>query len=69
MEIVEYKETEMIPLPHEEYNFYKEQEACHIYKEKFCIDKDDKNFVNKRKDKDHCHYTGKFRGAAHNKCI
>ena len=58
----------MIPLTHEENNFYKEQEACHICKEKFCTDKDDENYKNKRKVKDHCLYTGKFRGAAHSKC-
>ena len=58
----------MIPLTHEENNFYNEQEICYICKEKFCMDKDDKNYINKRKVKDHCHYTGKFRGAAHSKC-
>ena len=26
------------------------------------------NYENKRKVKDHCHYAGKFRGAAYNKC-
>ena len=68
MEIIDYEEKEMIQLNHEENTFYKEQEVCHIYKEKFCMDKNGKNYVNKRKVKDHCCYTGKFRGAAHSEC-
>ena len=39
-----------------------------LCKEKFCLDKDDENYTNRKKVKDHCHYTGKFRGAAHSKC-
>ena len=58
----------MIPLTYEENKSYKEQEAYHICEENFCMDKDNKNYKNKRKVKDHCHYTGKFRGAAHSKC-
>ena len=34
-----------------------------LYKEKFCVDKDDKDYINRKKVKDHCHYIGKFRGA------
>ena len=65
--IINYQEKEMIPLTYKENKSYKEQETYHICKEKFCMDKDDKNYKNKRKVKDHFHYTGKFRGAAHSK--
>ena len=58
----------MVPLTHKENNFYNKQEICYICKEKFCMDKDDKDYINRKKVKDHCHYTGKFRGAAHSKC-
>ena len=34
-------------------------------KEKFFVDKDDKDYINRKKAKDHCHHRGKFRGAAH----
>ena len=57
----------MVPLTHEENNSYNEQEICYICKEKFCVDKDDKDYINRKKVKDHCHYKGKFRGAAHSK--
>ena len=39
----------MIPLTHEENNFYNEQEVCYICKEKFCTDKNDKNYINKKR--------------------
>ena len=38
----------MIALTREENYFYKEQEACYIWKEKFCTDKNDKNYINKK---------------------
>ena len=63
-----FEEKEMIPLTHEENKFYEEQEEWRICKEKFCENKDDENYQNKRKVEDDCHYRGKFRGAAHSKC-
>ena len=68
MKIINHEKKEMIPLTYEQNKSYKEQETCHICEEKFFMDKDDENCKNKRKVKDHCHYTGKFRGVAHNKC-
>ena len=67
MKTINHEEKEMIPLTHEK-KFYKEQEGCHICKEIFCMNEDDENYKNKRKVKDHCHYAGKLRGAAHSKC-
>ena len=58
----------MIPLTKEENKSYEEQEACHICEGKFCTDEDDENYKNRKMVKDHCHYTGKFREAAHSKC-
>ena len=62
MEIINFEEKEMIPLINKELKFYEQQKVCHICKKKFCYDK------NKKKVRDHCHYTGKFRGAAHSEC-
>ena len=53
----------MIPLiKKEEKNFYN-QKVCYICKKEF--DKSDKKHYKVR---DHCQYTGKYRGAAHSIC-
>ena len=62
MKIINYKKKEMIPLTDEETEFYENQKVCHIWKKEFSTDKND------RKVRDHCHYTGKLRGAAHSIC-
>ena len=62
------KKKDIKPLTQEKNNIYNDREICYICKEKFCLDKDDKNYTNRKKVKDHYHYTGEFRGAAHSKC-
>ena len=48
---------------------YKKPKKCHICKKEFCTNENNENeFKLNKKVRDHCHYTGKFRGAAHNIC-
>ena len=55
----------MILLTNEEIESYEKQKVCYICKKKFSTDKNDKNtFKLYHKVRSHCHYTGKFRGAA-----
>ena len=60
--IINYEKKEMIPLTKEEKKFYNMQKVCHICKRIFST-----NYNNNKnhKVKDRCHYTGKYRGAAH----
>ena len=59
----------MIPLTYEENKFYKKQKVRYKCKKEFNTDKNDRNaFKLYHKVRDHCHYTGKYRGAAHNIC-
>ena len=63
------KNKEMIPLTYEVNKFYIKQKVCYICKNAFNTDKSDKNaFKLYHKVRDHCHYTGKYRGAAHSTC-
>ena len=69
MKIINYKEKEMIPLTDKETKSYEKQKVCYICKKEFSTDENDKNaFKLYHKVRDHCHYTGKFRGAAHSIC-
>ena len=53
----------MIPLTTEEKIYHNKQKICYICKKEF-INNEKKNY----KVRDHCHYMGKYRGAAHNIC-
>ena len=52
----------MTPLTEEEQRSYKDARECHICMKPF------NDPENNRKVRDHCHYTGLYRGAAHNNC-
>ena len=54
----------MIQLIKEVKKTHREKKVCYICKKGFRIDGDKKYF----KVKDHCHYTVKYRGAAHDIC-
>ena len=43
MKLINYEEKEMISLTSEESKSYKKQKVCHICKEEFSTDKNDKN--------------------------
>ena len=57
--IIDFKKKTMIPLTKEEEDNYNKENTCYICK---------KDFNNDAKVRDHCHFTGKYRGAAHNTC-
>ena len=61
--IISYEKKKMIPLTIKEKIHYNEQEICYICKKEFNKN-DEKNY----KVRGHCHYTGKYRSAAHNIC-
>ena len=68
-EIINYEERGMIPLTSDDVTLYESQKVCHICRGGFCYDKNKKKeFKLYQKVRDHCHYTGKFRGAAHHIC-
>ena len=58
----------MDPLTSEEQKYYDLQKICYIYKRPFIFDKENRKYENYKKVRDHCHLTGKYRGAAHSIC-
>ena len=61
--IIDYEKKKMIPLTTKEKIYHNKQKICYICQKEFS-NNEKKNY----KVRDHCHYTGKYRGAAHNIC-
>ena len=55
----------MIPLTKEEEDNYNKENICYICKKEF---NSNDTSSSECKVRDHCHFTGKYRGAAHNMC-
>ena len=69
IKIVNYEQKEMIPLTDKEKEYYEEQEKRHICQERFYNNKKEKKTHKLyQKVRDHCHFTGKCRGAGHGIC-
>ena len=63
-----FEEKPMLPLTDNEKVLYENGKQCYICEKEFCTDKKSKDYKNKCKVRDHCHFTGKYRGAAHSIC-
>ena len=61
--IINYEKKKMMPLTINEEIYHNKRKICYICKKEF-----DNNDKKQQKVRDHCHYTGKYRGAAHNIC-
>ena len=63
--ITNYEKKKTIPSTKKEEKNHNKQKVCYICKKEFNTDDSDKKH---HKVKDHCNYTGKYRGATHNIC-
>ena len=61
--IINYEKKKMVPLTTEKKIYHNKQKICYICKKEF-NNNEKKNY----KVRDHCHYTGKYKGATHNIC-
>ena len=70
--IIDYEKKKMIPLTTEEKIYHNKQKICYICIKEFNNnDTTEPSSLERKKNykvRDHCHYTGKYRGAAHNIC-
>ena len=63
--IINYEKKEKIPSTKKEEKKHNKKNVCYICKKRFTTDDNNKKY---HKVRDHCHYTGKYRGAPHDIC-
>ena len=63
--IINYEKKKNDSINKKEEKNHNKQKVCYICKKEFNTDPNDKKH---HKVNDHCHYTGKYRGAVHNIC-
>ena len=68
MKVINTEKKEMIPLTNGQEKYYESCEHCHICEKKLCNNENDKKYRKYGKLRDHNHYIGEFRGAAHIIC-
>ena len=62
------EKKDMIPLSEDELSKHEKAKLCHICNQTFNTNKKSKYYNNFKKVRDHCHYAGNYRGAAHSLC-
>ena len=63
--IINYEKKERMALTKKGEKNHNKQKVCYICRKEFNTDDSDNKYLKVR---DHCHYTGKYRGAAHDIC-
>ena len=63
--VINYEKKEMIPLTKGKKRSHRIQRRCYICEKKFSTDDNNNKY---HKFRDLCHYTGKYRGTAHDIC-
>ena len=66
MKIINREKKEKIPLTDKEKETHENQKICYISEKEYCANKNNKEIKKMQKVRDHCYYTGKYRGPAHN---
>ena len=66
VKLINYQQKPMLPLTDSEKVLHDSQKVCFLCEKEFCTDKNNKEEYKRMcKVRDHCHFTGKYRSAAH----